>query len=87
MTWIWCEWESLEDFDLWHTEIKKTLGYPKPGINQESKELDEDAQWAMDYTEPISVENKIIAVVESEHLKNLVPTDLRPPRRDYGDES
>lgn len=87
MTWEWYEWESLEAFNVWHESIKAELGYPKPSINQATGEVDESAQWAVEYTDAIEVDGKVIAVVELDKSERLVETDLRPPVREYGDES
>lgn len=86
MTWEWYEWDSLETFNTWHASIKAKLGYPKPPINQATGEIDQSAQWAVEYTEAIEIDDKIIAVVETSNAEDLIATDLRPPVREYGDE-
>ncbi|HAC91969.1 MAG TPA: hypothetical protein DCF63_15290 [Planctomycetaceae bacterium] len=87
MAWEWYEWESLEAFNVWHESIKVELGYPKPSINQATGEVDESAQWSVEYTDAIELDGKVIAVVESDKSEGLFQTNLRPPVREYGDQS
>ena len=74
--WIWCEWESLELFNEWHETIKKELNYPITPINQGTGELDTSFQ-SSEYTEVFEVEDKFIAMVESQFIENLQTTELR----------
>lgn len=46
----WYTWQSQEDFDTWHEEVKTQLGLPMPGKNAHTGEVDESAQWTTDYT-------------------------------------
>lgn len=64
---MWYEWDNLESFDAWHTIICQELGIPN--------------EQTLDYTKPIEVENKVIAVVHPTEADNLTPTELRPPKK------
>lgn len=61
---MWYEWETLESFNEWHNDICLALGIP-------------DDQ-TTDYTRPIQVDNKVIAVVHESEAEGLTLTDLRP---------
>lgn len=76
--WSWYEWNSAEEFDSWHQNLKTALNYPIPSRNQATGEIDESAQWTTDYTTVTQIDNKWIALVEQEHSTLLTPTDLRP---------
>lgn len=62
---MWYEWNDLESFNIWHINICQILGIPN--------------EQTIDYTKPIEVEGKVIAVVHSEQAAGLISTDLRPP--------
>jgi len=63
---MWYEWDNLENFNAWHSNICQTLGIP-------------DEQ-TLNYTEPIESNGKIIAVVHQAESSGLVATELRPPK-------
>lgn len=74
----WYEWDSQEDFDVWHDALCIELGYPLTPVNQATGLPDEDAQKTTAYTFSILVGDKIIAQVDDEYADNLTITDLRP---------
>lgn len=82
---MWYEWESLENFNLWHNALCLRLNYPIIPVNQETGLPDETAQKVVAYTTPIEVENKIIAWVDENESEGLIATDLRPPVRDISE--
>jgi hypothetical protein len=63
---MWYEWESIESFNEWHFAICQALGIPN--------------EQTTDYTKPIIVDDKIIAVVHDSEATGLTPTDLRPKK-------
>ena len=77
---MWFEWETIEDFNLWHDALCEQLGYPVTPSNQATGKLDKKAQKVTQYTAAIEVESKIIAVVEEDYSQGLTETALRPPR-------
>lgn len=73
----WYKWENLQDFQIWHNEVKQKMGLPKLSIDQFGNEclpLNEN------YVEPIEIDGKLIAFVEDEYAVNLTLTNLRPIR-------
>jgi hypothetical protein len=76
---MWYEFDSIDDFNVWHTALCESLGYPITPINAETGLPDETAQKVTDYTTPIIVDEKVIAVVEAEYSNGLKATELRPP--------
>lgn len=78
----WYEWNTREDFDLWHNALCESLGYPLVGVNQATGEPDPSAQMTIAYTDAVFVQNKWIASVEAEHAEGLIVTNLRLPNRD-----
>jgi len=79
----WYEWNTREDFDLWHDALCESLGYPIIGSNQATGQPDPSAQMTIAYTQAIEVEGKWIATVEAEHADGLIKTDLRLPKPDF----
>ncbi len=79
----WYEWNTREDFDLWHDALCESLGYPLIGVNQATGEPDPTAQMTVAYAKPIEIEGKWIAMVEAEYSENLIETNLRLPIRDF----
>jgi hypothetical protein len=63
---MWYEWNDLESFSAWHTDICQNLGIPN--------------DQTLDYTKPIQVNDKVIAVVNNSESNGLTATDLRPPK-------
>jgi hypothetical protein len=77
--WNWYEWESIEDFNTWHENLKQSLNYPLPAYNQATGEELDSSQWTTEYTFAYQVEQKTIARVEQDKSEGLVLSDLRPP--------
>ena len=75
----WYEWNTIENFNIWHDALCLELGYPIVSVNQLTGEPDYEAAQTTKYTSPIEVSNKIIATVEDEYANNLTLTELRPP--------
>jgi hypothetical protein len=68
---MWYEWETLEDFNLWHIAKCLELGYP---------EISEDGSILTSaYTQAYQVQSKVIAYVDIEHAQDLTETNLRLP--------
>ena len=76
---MWYEWESLESFNAWHDALCLTLGYPIYSINQQTGEIDLDAQPTVAYTLAYEVDGKWIARVGKDYSEDLIATDLRLP--------
>lgn len=76
---MWYEWETLEGFELWHQELCEQLGYPITPVNAQTGLPDETAQKVTDYTEPVILDEKVIAWVEEAYAAELKETELRPP--------
>lgn len=74
---MWYEWNTKEDFDTWHNALCVQLGYPLTPVNQLTGEPDLSAQKTVAYTNAFLVENKWIALVESEYADGLTLTELR----------
>lgn len=79
--WNWYEWNSQEDFNEWHDNIKVKLNYPLAGYIQLTGELDPTAPLTTEYTAVKLVGNKWIGLVEDDQSEGLITTDLRPPKR------
>ena len=78
----WYEWNTREDFDLWHNALCESLGYPLIGTNQATGEPDPTAQMTVAYTEAVEVEGKWISSVEDKYAEGLTVTQLRLPKPD-----
>jgi hypothetical protein len=62
---MWYSWLSLQDFNIWHDIICYKMGIPRPGMNFETGEIDQDAQWTTTYTKVLEVgPNDWRAIVE-----------------------
>jgi hypothetical protein len=72
---MWYEWNSKEEFDLWHNNLCANLGYPLTPVNQLTELPDEDAQKVTAYTQAYKVDNKWIAVVDEEYAQDLQSTN------------
>lgn len=79
----WFEWESIEDFNVWHNAKIDELNLPALSINQATGEIDLTAQKTVAYTTPHQVSGKIIAMVEDHHTEGLTETDLRLPEPEF----
>lgn len=62
---MWCEWNNLEDFNIWHNALCIELGIPN-GLTTS-------------YTQAYEIEGKFIAFVQDEHSAGLTATELRLP--------
>ena len=64
---MWARFETLEAFEIWHTQIKEQLGIPLPdGISTQ-------------YTEAsLTYDGSYCAFVEDEYANGLTLTELRP---------
>ena len=78
---MWYEFNSLEDFNVWHDLLCTSLGYPKYGINQRSGEIDFTVAPVTAYTEAHAVEDKWICWAEEEYSTGLTETRLRLPEK------
>lgn len=75
----WYEWNTLEEFDIWHNALCIQLGYPLVSVNQLTGEPDYDAAKTTKYTTALEINNKIIATVEEQYANGLTVSLLRPP--------
>jgi hypothetical protein len=75
--WNWYEWDSIESFNAWHNSLCEALGYPLTSVNQATGEQEPEATKTIAYTDPIVVNDKIIALVELEYAEGLILTELR----------
>ena len=73
------QWDSMAEFDDWHNALCNQLGYPKYPLNQETGEVDRNAESTKSYTTAWIVEGKAIAYVGDEYNEGLILTDLQPP--------
>lgn len=80
---MWYEWNTKEEFDLWHNNLCDSLGYPITPVNQATGLPDETAQKVVAYTTVAQVENKWIAFVEDQYADNLQITQLRLQQTSY----
>lgn len=78
---MWYEWNTKEEFDIWHNNLCEELGYPLIGFNQATGLPDENAQKTTAYTTAFEIDNKWIAWVDTEYADDLVATNLRLPIR------
>ena len=79
---MWYEWETLDSFKAWHDSICLSLGYPIYSINQQTGEIDLEAQPTVAYTLAYEVNAKWIARVENDYANGLTETELRPLQPD-----
>ena len=75
----WYEWDTIQDFNIWHDALCLELGYPIVSVNQLTGEPNYEAAQTTKYTSPIEVSNKIIATVEDDYADGLTASLLRPP--------
>lgn len=78
LMWNFYEWDTEEEFNIWHDAIRERLNYPLMSYIQSSGELDETAPLTTDYTKVKLVEGKYIGRVEESEAEGLTPTDIRP---------
>ena len=72
------EWNSLEDFNVWHNQLKQQLNYPLENINQATGLP--NGTFTENYTSPIEIDEKVIAIVEEQYAEGLILTNLRLPK-------
>lgn len=72
------KWDSLEDFNTWHNNLKQQLNYPLENINQATGLP--DGTFTDTYTSAIQIDNKWVAVVEDIYAEGLTSTNLRLPK-------
>lgn len=77
--WDWYEWNSIEDFNVWHDALCVSLGYPLDSYNQATGEIDLEAAKTTAYTSVSFVADKVIGTVEDEYADGLTLTELRLP--------
>lgn len=73
------EWNSLEEFNTWHSALCIELGYPLVGINALTG-LPDESIITTEYTRAIQSGDKWIAEVEEKYANGLTPTMLEIPR-------
>ena len=61
---MWYEWNSLEEFNSWHTSICASLGIPNENTTA--------------YTDVYEIDGVFIAVVHDSESGGLKSTELRP---------
>ena len=74
---MWYEWNSKEEFDLWHNNLCNSLDYPLTPVNQLTGLPNENAQKVIAYTMAYNIDGKWIAFVEEEYASLLTQTELR----------
>ena len=68
---IWVKFFDIESFNLWHEDVKTTLGLPKPSLN-EAGEIVADAIVTDSYVLPIIVaDNDIRAFIDELYADGL----------------
>ena len=75
------EWDSLEDFNVWHNQLKQQLNYPLENVNQATGLP--NGTFTDTYAKPIQIDNKWIAVVEDTYAAGLTLTNLRLPKPQF----
>jgi hypothetical protein len=69
---MWYKFNSVDDFNAWHANIKDLLGIPHPNANSATGKIDPLASWTLEYTEPIIVTaNDIRVFIEEEYAEGL----------------
>lgn len=75
---VWCQFETIETFTVWHETLKISLGYPFPSVDSNGNEC---SPMNVDYTRAeIVAENDCRAFVDSEHSIGLIECEA-PPRK------
>lgn len=72
------EFDSLEDFNVWHNQLKEQLNYPLENINQGTGMP--DGTFTESYTAAIQINDKWVAVVDENYADGLTLTNLRLPK-------
>lgn len=74
----WYQWQSIEDFDLWHNALCLQLGYPITPVNQSTGLPDDNAQKVVRYCDARLVDGVYIAQVEDIYADGLTMIDYIP---------
>ncbi len=82
----WYKWATIEDFELWHEQVKSFLGLPKYGENSLTGLVDETTQMTTDYTEAVIESDGVYALVEENIASEfstigVVSKNMPPSRR------
>jgi hypothetical protein len=72
------EWDSLDDFNTWHNNLKQQLNYPLENINQATGLP--NGTFTDTYTSAIQIDNKWVAVVDTIYAEGLTLTNLKLPK-------
>ncbi len=76
---IWVKFPSIQDFDLWHNQIKEDLGLPKISTDTEGN-LVPDATITTDYVLPVVLSSSDIrALIDEKYVEGLELSEV-PPR-------
>ena len=80
----WYKFDSLDDFNVWHENIKTQLGYPKISVDIYGN-LMPDATITDSYTLPIIISNEDIRVfINADFSAGLIPSESPyPPDERY----
>ena len=71
----WYKFDSLNDFNVWHQNIKEKLGYPKISVDINGNEM-LDATITDSYTLPIIISNEDIRVfINDDFSEGLVSSE------------
>jgi hypothetical protein len=62
----WYKFATIEDFQVWHEEVKQFLGLPKYGKNGLTGLTDETSLMTTDYTEAVIESDGVYALVDDE---------------------
>ena len=79
---IWVKFSDIESFNLWHEDVKATLGLPKPSLN-EAGEIVEDAIVTDSYVVPIIVADGDIRAFIDELYADGLATSSNPIVSNY----
>ena len=72
------EFNSEQDFNIWHDNLCLSLGYPSTPINQATGLPDKEAEKTEIYTYLIKVEDRCLALVEDKYSDGLTLSDFKP---------
>lgn len=72
--------QSMDDFDIWHNNLCKELGFPKPSILQATNEINPLAPISEVYTTAIAHNDGFIAFVEDKYAEGLTLFDGDLPK-------
>jgi hypothetical protein len=75
---MWYLWSTLAAFNEWHEAAKLELGLPRPGVNQATGEVDQDAEWTLVCAAGVETENGVVAFL-SDDVAAAAPDFLGTP--------